>query len=122
MPQSDFLRFLGEMGLSQRQMDAAAARFPRPLPREPGEQYEIRRSPIHGNGCFATAAMDGLIGKLRTGDQWHEAGRYINHSASPNARAVMEKRVLVAYGVVPEGAEVTLDYRQVRDLLEVSHG
>lgn len=112
---SDFAAFLDEVGLTQAQMDAAAAAMPKPIPREVGDGYRVFPSPIHGVGCFATRDIDGRIGAMRHGESWCEAGLYINHSAAPNAIAVMQGDTLVAYGKVAMGDEITLDYRQVRD-------
>lgn len=112
---SDFHAFLAEIGLTQAQMDAAAASMPRPLSRMEDEDYFVSQSEIDGFGCFAAKDIDGLIGRLRTGDDWHEAGRFINHSPTPNATASMQGGNMVAHGKVARGDEITLDYRQVRD-------
>lgn len=120
---SDFHAFLAEIGLTQAQMDAAAASMPRPLPRMETEDYFVSQSEIDGFGCFAAKDIDGLIGRLRTGDDWHEAGRFINHSPTPNAVASMQDGNMVAHGKVARGDEITLDYRQVRDcVFGGSHG
>jgi hypothetical protein len=108
----DFQSFLQEIGLTSAQMDAAAKAMPAPLP-NPGEPYEVRPSPIHGVGCFATAPVMGRLCTLRIGPDWLEAGRYINHSPTPNAKAVKEWETIRACGTVAEGDEITLDYRQV---------
>jgi hypothetical protein len=113
----DFAMFLDEIGVSQEQMDAAASAMPAPLRREDAANYCVRPSPIHGAGCFATADINGLIGRLRHKDDWYEAGRYINHSLTPNAKAVRHDEALFAYGSVSHGDEITLDYRQVRDAM-----
>lgn len=112
---NDFSAFLEEIGLTQAQMDAAAASMPRPLSRMDAEDYFVAPSEIQGFGCFALKDIDGLIGRLRTGDDWHEAGRFINHSPTPNATASMQGGNMVAHGKVARGDEITLDYRQVRD-------
>jgi len=114
---SDFDAFLSEIGLTQAQMDAAAASMPRPLGRMDAEDYFVSLSEIEGLGCFAAVDIDGLIGRLRTGDSWHDAGRFINHSATPNARASMDGANMVAHGKIARGEEITLDYRQVRSCI-----
>ena len=120
---NDFPAFLAEIGLTQAQMDAAAASMPRPLSRMDAEDYFVAPSEIQGFGCFALKDIDGLIARLRTGDDWHEAGRFINHSATPNAVASMQDGNMVAHGNVARGDEITLDYRQVRDcVFGESHG
>ena len=119
----DFSRFLDEIGVTTEQMEEAARSMPRPLSRMDAEEYFVSLSEIEGLGCFAASDIDGTIGRLRTGDDWHEAGRFINHSPAPNAQAVMEGSNMVAYGKVSRGDEITLDYRQVRScILGESHG
>lgn len=110
----EYMDFLALVGLTQAQMDAAAASMPEPIPRAACDSYVIAPSAIEGLGCFATRSIDGCIGLLRRGDEWTEAGRYINHDHKPNARAVRNGRFLMAMGCVKAGQEITLDYAQVR--------
>lgn len=114
---NDFSSFLEEIGLTQAQMDAAAASMPRPLSRLDSEDYFVSLSEIEGLGCFAAVDIDGLVGRLRTGDDWHEAGRFINHSGTPNACASMDGANMIAQGKIARGEEITLDYRQVRSCI-----
>lgn len=113
---TDFGRFLEEIGLTQAQMDAAAAAMPAPR-KEANARYSVRPSGIHGVGCFANERISGRVGTLKCGE-WFEAGRYINHSPTPNAVARMESGALVAYGEIGAGEEITLDYRQVRNSMD----
>lgn len=114
---NDFDAFIEEIGVTRAAMDAAAEAMPVPLPKSESERYRVGLSPIHGTGCFATHDIDGVIGKMRCGNDWYEAGRFINHSATPNATAKMQGNTLFACGTVCSGDEITLDYRQVRDTI-----
>lgn len=113
----DYSSFLEEIGVSQWQMDEAAAAMPFPIRNTDDEHYCVQPSRIDGLGCFASADTCGLIGKMRTGERWHYLGRYANHSGTPNATARMQDGDLYAYGDIVAGDEITLDYRQVRDCI-----
>lgn len=110
----EYAEFLVLVGLTQAQMDAAALAMPEPIRRANDEPYLVAPSAIHGRGCFATRNITGRIGMLRIGDNWTEAGRYINHADEPNALAFMRGGNLMARGQVTAGQEITLDYAQVR--------
>jgi hypothetical protein len=112
---ASYTEFLQQVGLTQAQIDAAAERMPKPMPRGADEHYRVSPSAIEGRGCFATQNTAGRIAALRHGEGWTEAGRYINHASEPNATAKLEGTDLIAYGTVAAGDEITLDYAQVRD-------
>lgn len=118
----DFDAFLLEIGVTPEQMAAAKAGMPTPAKSEESEPFTMKTSPIEGVGCFATQDISGRIGKLWQGGEWYVAGRYINHSPDPNAVATMEGGAMFAYGNVTSGDEITLNYRQVRQLWEACHG
>jgi len=82
------------------------------------------KSPIHGIGLFATQTIQAnrIISPARLGGLRTPAGRYTNHSATPNAR--MEKdddgdvwlistRDIEGCKGGELGEEITVDYRQV---------
>lgn len=84
----------------------------------------VADSPIEGRGLFATApiAAGMLICPGRISGKRTPAGRYTNHSATPNARSVLRPNgdvELVAMRDIAgcrggqPGDEITLDYRQV---------
>ncbi len=81
-------------------------------------------SPIDGIGLFATVTIDSgeLIAVARHGIRRTPAGRYTNHSDSPNARLVERGQdwCLVACRAVSAGEEILLNYRDVFELHRLS--
>lgn len=99
------------------------------MPDEYTWRLSIRNSPIHGQGLFLSVnANEGeLIAPATAGGYRTVAGKYVNHSATPNCRymringetyLVTMKPVSGAFGGSP-GDELTVDYRQaVRTSME----
>lgn len=114
---NDFDNFLSEIGLTQQAMDLAEAQMGKPLSRRAHEPYEVKPSDIHGVGCFATKDTEGFIARVSIDSNWYEAGRYINHSHTPNAKVSRAGSFLFLKGSVKAGDEITLDYRQVRSCI-----
>ena len=118
---NDYLAFLQEVGLDEKAVNEAYSLVTEVLPRYEDDPYEIRDSAIHGLGVTLTRAQakDTYAGTLRVGDTWTEAGRYMNHSATPNTYLVQNGQfidILLAESL-SEGEELTVDYRDVRKLL-----
>jgi hypothetical protein len=114
---NSYQSFLSHVGLTDEDMTAAVDSLPEVIAEEPS-LYKLAPSPIHGQGAFATADIDGLIGKFRTEDgDWYTLGRYTNHSAAPNAKIELHNAELVVVGKVAEGEEILLDYFQVKELV-----
>ena len=113
--------FIAKMGLTQAQMDAAAAAMPEPFPKGASEPYAVEPSPIHGVGVFATAPIvsGDDIALFNTGSGWTEAGRYANHSDDPTGSVYMDgtRMRLRAARDVPQSQEITVDYQQVYETL-----
>lgn len=90
----------------------------------PGGGYKIKVAPsrIEGKGLFATASIESgeSIAPARIYGKQTIAGRYTNHSASPNAKLVRvgDDAYLVATKHIngcrggEDGEEITVDYRQ----------
>ena len=119
MADSDWEAFLSEIGVTQEQMDEAARLMPAPK-KEPEALYFLSKSDIAGTGVFAKQDINGYVGKLWKADDWYVAGRYINHTASPNTIPIRFKDEIIAYGEVKKGEEITLNYRDMRKLIEHS--
>lgn len=119
MAGNDWELFLEEMGLTQEQMDRAAASMPPPK-KESNPKYFISTSEVNGSGVFAKQDMVGMLGLLRDGEEWYAAGRYANHSPSPNAIPIKFEDKIIMYGEVKKGEEITLNYRDMRRLIERS--
>lgn len=77
-------------------------------------------SAIDGIGLFARVSIEigEQIAVARTGPSRTPAGRYTNHSDSPNAVMVRtgDDWCLVACAAIRAGEEILLDYRQVLKL------
>lgn len=83
----------------------------------------IRDSHIEGKGIFASwpFAAGGLIGPVRVNGLRTQLGRYLNHSAEPNARFVISPNGdITLFAITPingckggdQGEEITVDYRE----------
>jgi hypothetical protein len=86
---------------------------------------EMRDSPIHGRGLFAKHSIPhgSRIGPMQVDGKRAVAGRWTNHSGTPNAQMVRTADGLDLYALcdIPPDTEVTLDYRQalrVNNILE----
>jgi len=75
----------------------------------------IRQSNIQGKGLFATCdiSADTVIMPSRFNGKRTIAGRYVNHSNTPNAKMMMngDNMSLVSIHVIREGDEITTNYR-----------
>lgn len=80
----------------------------------PPDCIEVRESPIHGKGMFATRAIQrGVICPARMSGKRTPAGRFCNHSGDPNAIMVMRETGdvdLVALKDIEPGQEILNDY------------
>ena len=117
-----YAQFLERIGLTQAQMDAAAAAFPPTKNVGTDDQHAVQPSAINGVGLFSGADFDAgdRVCTLRNGATWTTCGRFINHAAEPNVRAVVEGQDCHAIAVIPvcKGVEITLDYEQIRVALQ----
>lgn len=129
---SDFLAMAVESGISPEEIRVQSERTEDLIDMPHGSwPVMVADSPIEGKGLFATAPIaaamticPGRIGGKRT-----PAGRYANHSATPNARAVIGSGGDVEFVAMRDiegcrggqpGEEITLDYRQVLRLRPVT--
>lgn len=80
--------------------------------------YEVRESTINRLGVFAVKEIDGIIGIFKSTDNWYTLGRYANHSSEPNSRVGFLNGNWVLAGTVSTGTEITVDYFQVKLLLD----
>lgn len=125
--QEDFHMVLDEFGISPYQARAESEREDDQIPMPAGYHVMIRPSAIEGRGVFLqVAAKPGEpIAPARIAGKRTPAGRYANHSRTPNAKFVemAGDAILVATAhiepysreTVP-GDEVTVDYRQALSL------
>ena len=86
--------------------------------------FEVRDSSIDGLGFFATRefSSNDKIAPARVWFERTQAGRYVNHSDSPNAEMVIDGTsiVLVAKCDIKIGDEVTINYRNAVDVNRLS--
>lgn len=120
---ADFFALLGSRGFDPEVFERISANredqrdFPEPVP------VRIGKSSIQGVGVFVTtdfsegeAVAPALIKGKRT-----PAGRYTNHAMSPNAAMVLRENGdidLTATQHISAGEEVTVNYRQVLELID----
>ena len=129
----DFLTAIAEYGfdaLTVRQISLDAT-DQTPFP--PGDyKVMVGLSKIEGSGLFATGAFaaNELIAPTRLGGRRTPAGRYANHSKTPNAEMFLDERGdAYLFSLRPIsgckggmlGEEITVDYRQVLGLARRSN-
>lgn len=85
-----------------------------PFPEE-NSAVEIKPSPVHGKGMFATRdfSCGEIVALARKGEKRTPAGRYTNHSGNPNVAAHLLDNgdvELIAIRPVSSGEEILNDY------------
>lgn len=116
---ADFARFLEETGLTAEWVEAVSVNPSDQTQMPHGWCLLVARSPIHGCGAFAvdSVAPGQVVAPARVGGRRTPAGRYVNHSAYPNACGVPVSHALdadvdfVALRPIMPGDEITVDYR-----------
>ena len=120
---ADYAAMLVEVGISEETVRSQAEDTSDCIP-FPSGSYScgVFDSPISGKGLFATAdfPIGSVIAPARIGDQRTPAGRYINHSADPNADMVeyggniyaVATRDIAGCRASLLGEEITTDYRK----------
>jgi hypothetical protein len=111
----DYGAFLYQMGMSQDEMDKIV-RIEYDLMEMPNGVFaELRESPIHGKGLFATKNFE--VGEVvcpgRLDGKRTPAGRFINHSPNPNItpKKVGDDIYAIAARKIRAGDELLVDYR-----------
>lgn len=123
---SDYEQMLLDLGVTAEQVEAESLyehdHMPFPPPWE--SRIAVRQSAIHGHGLFAETnfAAGELICPARINQFRTPAGRFTNHSGSPNTMAVRFNRDDLGWVAIRDihgrrggqnGEEITVDYRQV---------
>jgi hypothetical protein len=120
----DYQNFLSERGMTDADVkqisgDVADVKY------YPSNETEVRMSLIEGFGLFATADLHkgSKIMPARIGETRTQAGRFVNHSAKPNAQmiAVDGDIVLMAIADIAPGTEITINYRQSESAVKLAH-
>jgi len=111
----DYGAFLHQMGMTQDEMDAIVQIKSDLMPMPAGVFTELRDSPIHGSGLFATRDFE--VGEVvcpgRLDGKRTPAGRFINHSPNPNVEPKKDGDDIFAVAMrkVLAGDELLVDYR-----------
>ena len=111
--------FVASTGMTEEEISIMISDISDQIP-FPNEFYgvEVRTSDIHGVGLFATGsyAEESLVCPARIGDNRTPAGRYMNHSSTPNTMMVkVEGDIWVKSSRdISVGEELTTDYNENR--------
>jgi hypothetical protein len=114
---SDYDDFLLEYGLTEDYVQSLTQNKLDQIPLPDGFVLLVKESPINGVGGFADCDIPehSLIAPARINGMRTPAGRYINHSATPNAQFFQLPNGdldLISTFAISEGDEITIDYRQ----------
>lgn len=125
-PDNDFDQMLVDLGTTAEQVEAESIVADDMIEMPGGwSKIAVRTSPIHGSGLFAEANFTegSFICPARLGSKRTPAGRYTNHSGTPNAKALVwagdvywvATRDIHGRRGGLNGEEITVDYRQVKE-------
>lgn len=111
----DFQVFKHQLGVTQEQLDNIVQIGDDLIPMPEGFAVELRDSPIHGQGLFATKlfGVGGIVCPGRLDGHRTPGGRFINHSNDPNVRPVKvgDDIWAIALKDISIGDELLVDYR-----------
>ena len=117
---NDYKDFLNEYDFTQEYVESV---LELPTTDDRGTDYvlELRESPIDGRGLFAIKAINEgeYIAMARVNGERMIAGRYTNHSPTPNAIFVHDGSgdlSMIASQAIVVGEEVTVNYRQAGEV------
>lgn len=125
----DYKVMLDEVGFTHEVAKAQSENEDDQIPMPGGAHpYQIAKSPIDGMGYFLTAPCKAgaVLAPARIGEKRTPAGRYVNHSMTPNAKMIFSEDgniYLIALRDIAGatgggiGEEVTTDYRETIKLL-----
>ena len=112
---SDYLLFLEQIGLNQKQLDGIVQSREDLMDMPDGYDVELRASSIHGVGLFALRCFEAgeLVCPGRLNGYRTPAGRYINHSVHANITPIKAGDDIHAQASreIYEGDELLVDYR-----------
>jgi SET domain-containing protein len=116
----DYTDFLNEYGFTQEFVDVIL-KLDTMDDKDPTSLVVIKDSVIEGVGMFAVRDITKgeLIARARVNGVRVLAGRYTNHSPTPNAIFVLEESMdlsMVASQDITSGEEVTINYRQAGEV------
>jgi hypothetical protein len=113
--QIDYGAFLHQIGMTQGEMDSIVHIEYDLMDMPEGVFTQLRESPIHGKGLFATKDFEAgeVVCPGRIDGKRTPAGRFINHSLNPNIvpEKVGDDIYAVAMRKIQAGDELLVDYR-----------
>lgn len=113
--QIDYGAFLHQIGMTQDEMDKIVQIDSDLMDMPPGVDVELRDSPIHGKGLFATREFDAgeVVCPGRLNGKRTPGGRFINHSVDSNITPVKvgDDIYAVAARKIRADDELLVDYR-----------
>lgn len=113
--QIDYGAFLHQIGMTQDEMDKIVQIDSDLIDMPPGVDVELRDSPIHGKGLFATREFDAgeVVCPGRLNGKRTPGGRFINHSVDSNITPVKvgDDIYAVAARKIRADDELLVDYR-----------
>ena len=113
--QIDYGVFLHQIGMTQDEMDSIVHIEYDLMDMPEGLFTQLRESPIHGKGLFATKDFEAgeVVCPGRIDGKRTPAGRFINHSLNPNIvpEKVGDDIYAVAMRKIQAGDELLVDYR-----------
>jgi hypothetical protein len=113
--QIDYGVFLHQIGMTQDEMDSIVHIEYDLMDMPEGVFTQLRESPIHGKGLFATKDFEAgeVVCPGRIDGKRTPAGRFINHSLNPNIvpEKVGDDIYAVAVRKIQAGDELLVDYR-----------
>ena len=119
--QDDYRKAIAERGVTEEQARAISENVRDQIPfTHSGHKITVAMSRLEGKGIFAVSSISEgeVIAPVRISGMRTPAGRFTNHSISPNAKMVVlptgEIR-LVAISQIDASEEVTVNYRLARE-------
>jgi hypothetical protein len=113
--QIDYGAFLYQIGMTQNEMDTIVHNESDLMEMPKGVAVELRDSPIHGKGLFATRDFEAgeVVCPGRVDGKRTPGGRFINHSFNCNIRPekVGDDIYAIAARKICAGDELLVDYR-----------
>ena len=113
--------FLDEYGFTEDYVQSIVHNSHDQTPMPEGFNFLVKESNIHGLGAFAPTNIDqySLIAPARICGRRTPAGRYVNHSETPNAqyfRLPNGDLDLISTFSIEKDEEITVNYRQALDV------
>lgn len=119
----DFVSMMVETGHTPEMIRRQSENLSDYLPYTELAAFTVKSSPIEGKGMFAEKSIDPgqLLGLARLNEFRTQFGRYVNHSAVPNAVVKWSEDQsgnidMFAKTRIEKGEEILIDYRQALSL------